>query len=117
MGNLLWRTFVRGVYKQLGLDSPYAAQDYGVNWTKQRTRCLERDDYTCRVCGTGQSEIGREPAVHHITPRSQFDGTPREMNALDNLVTLCPECHGRLEGEYEHCDVAEFVEKARQDKF
>lgn len=42
---LLWRTFARGVYKDLGLDSPYSAQEYGVNWTKQRNKCLERDDY------------------------------------------------------------------------
>jgi 5-methylcytosine-specific restriction endonuclease McrA len=112
---LLWKTFVRGMYKSAGLDSPYSAQDYGVNWTRQRNKCLERDDYTCRVCDTHQSEIGREPAVHHITPRSQFEGTPRAMNALNNLVTLCPECHGTLEGKYDDCDVDEFVEKACKD--
>lgn len=114
---LLWRSFVRGVYKNIGLDSPYSAQEYGVNWTKQRKKCLERDDYTCRVCSTHQSEIGREPAVHHITPRSQFDGTPREMNSLENLVTLCPSCHGKFEGDYVDCDVNEFVENASNDNY
>lgn len=109
---LLWRTFVRGLYKNLGLDSPYAATGYGVNWSKQRKKCLERDGYTCRVCGTPESEISREPSVHHITPRTQFDGAPREMNALDNLVTLCPTCHGRLEGKHTDCGVSEFVNKA-----
>ena len=112
---LLWRTFVRGVYKNLGLDSPYAAKEYGTNWTKQRQKCLKRDNYSCRVCGTSQYEIDREPAVHHITPRSLFEGTPHEMNALSNLVTLCPGCHGKLEGKYSNCDVDEFVEKAQHD--
>lgn len=113
---LLWRTFVRGVHKSLGLDSPYSAQEYGTNWTRQRNKCLKRDDYTCRVCGTHQSEIGRESSVHHITPRSQFDGTPRDMNDLDNLVTLCPKCHGKFEGKYVNCDVDEFVKKYSNDK-
>ena len=110
---LLWKSLVRGAYKQLGLDSPYASQEYGVNWTKQRKKCLERDGYACRVCETHQSEIGREPSVHHITPRSKFDGTPREMNALENLVTLCPSCHGKFEGKFTDCTVDEFVSKAR----
>lgn len=109
---LLWRSLVRGIYKQLGLDSPYTAQEYGINWTKQRQKCLERDSYACRVCETHESEISREPSVHHITPRSHFDGTPREMNALENLVTLCPSCHGKLEGKYTDCTVDEFVAKA-----
>lgn len=112
---LLWKTIVRGVFKMADLDSPYSAQEYGINWSKQRRKCLDRDDRTCRVCDTPESEIGREPSVHHITPRSKFDGTPREMNALDNLVTLCPQCHGQLEGEYQDSSVDEFVQRARQD--
>jgi len=114
---LLWRTIVRGAYKALDLDSPYSAQEYGVNWSKQRTKCLERDDYTCRVCETPEADLGREPSVHHITPRSEFDGTPREMNALENLVTLCPTCHGALEGKYTDATVEEFIEMARQNNF
>lgn len=111
---LLWRTFVRGVHKSLGLDSPYSAQEYGVNWTKQQKKCLERDNYSCRVCGDSETEIGKNPAVHHITPRMEFDGTPREMNALENLVSLCPQCHGKFEGRYQDCTVKEFVEKAQR---
>ena len=112
---IIWRSFVRGVYDQLGLDSPYAAQDYGINWTKQRQKCLERDEHTCRVCKTPRSEIGREPAVHHITPRSHFDGTPREMNSLENLIALCPPCHGKFEGKFVGCTPDEFARKAREE--
>lgn len=114
---LLWKTLVRGVYKSVGLDSPYSATEYGVNWSKQRKRCLERDGYACRVCGDAEDAIGREPAVHHIRPRSQFDGTPHEMNVLGNLVTLCPECHGQFEGEFTECSVGTFVSNARERKF
>ncbi|APX98583.1 hypothetical protein BB347_17945 (plasmid) [Natronorubrum daqingense] len=112
---LLWRTFVRGFYKALGLDSPYSAQEYGVDWTKQRRKCLNRDNHTCRACGTTKSKIGKNPSVHHITPRSQFNGTPREMNSLDNLVSLCPSCHGKFEGRFTDCSVEEFVEKVRYE--
>lgn len=114
MSNIIWRSIVRGVYKQLGLDSPYSAQEYGINWSKQRQKCLERDDFTCRVCEIQSKKLDREPAVHHITPRSQFDGTPREMNALENLITLCPECHGRFESRFVDCSPNEFVANARQ---
>lgn len=112
---LLWKTFVRGVYKSVGLDSPYSSQDYGTNWSKQRQKCLERDDYACRVCGTTQEEVGRDLSVHHITPRREFDGTPREMNSLSNLVTLCPSCHGSFEGKFTNCQFEEFVENAKNN--
>jgi len=115
MSNLLWRAIVRGVYKQLGLDSPYSAQEYGVNWTKQREKCLDRDDRMCRVCSVSQEQLDRELSVHHITPRSKFDGTPRNMNALENLIALCPECHGRFEGHFDEASPDEFVKKARDE--
>jgi len=111
MGNLLWKTFVRGAYKAAGYDSPYSQQEYGANWSKQRRKCLDRDDYACRVCGDGVGEIGQEPAVHHITPRSEFDDSEwRKYNALDNLVTLCPSCHGTYEARFTECDVSGFLE-------
>ena len=115
MPNIIWRTVVRGVYKQFGLDSPYSAKEYGVNWTKQRRKCLERDNYTCRVCKTTDSDLNREPAVHHITPRNSFDGEPLEMNALENLITLCPSCHGRFERRFTDCSPDEFAEKAKEN--
>jgi len=115
MSNLLWQTFVRGAYKAVGLDSPYSQQEYGANWSKQRRRCLDRDDHACRVCGSSQSDIGRQPAVHHITPRSEFgDSEWQTYNALDNLVTLCPSCHGTYEGRFIDCDVMEFLERVEE---
>lgn len=116
MSNPLVEIFVRGAYNLVGLDSPYSAKEYGPNWSKQRRKCLERDSRQCRICGVQRSELDREPAVHHITPRQQFDkGDWTDMNALSNLITLCPSCHGKHEGKYTDCSPAEFVQKASQE--
>lgn len=115
MGNFLIETLVRAAYKMAGLDSPYSRQEYGANWTKQRQKCLERDSRECQICGTHESEIGREPAVHHITPRIEYDTSEwRTYNDLSNLVTLCHSCHGTHEGRYTNENVDGFIEKVNQ---
>lgn len=59
----------------------------------QRTLALERDDYKCCHCGSTENL-----EVHHIKHRS--DGGTDE---LDNLITLCAECHMKEhEGEPVH---------------
>ncbi|TYL37253.1 hypothetical protein CV102_18270 [Natronococcus pandeyae] len=116
MGNIIVEILVRGLYNLFGLDSPYSATGYGPNWTKQRRKCLERDDYQCRICGKTETEIGRRPAVHHITPRREFAASEwHQMNALSNLVALCPSCHGTVEGKYQDTSPEEFVAKSRQN--
>lgn len=115
MGNVIVEILVRGLYNLFGLDSPYSATEYGPNWTNQRRKCLERDSYQCRVCGATEAELGSEPAIHHITPRRKFaESEWRRMNALSNLITLCPTCHGTLEGKYQDASPEEFVAKSRQ---
>lgn len=110
---LIWQSFVRGLFKALELDSPYSAKEYGPNWAKQRRKCLERDDRTCRVCGVPEDEIDRGLSVHHITPRRQYDGN-WEQNELSNLVSLCSECHGRFEGQFTDTSPDEFAANARE---
>lgn len=79
---------------------------YGPNWDEQRRRTRERDDYRCRHCGR-QEAPGREHDVHHLRPFRTFDYRPginenyRSANELSNLVTLCPDCHRRLETAYD----------------
>ncbi|WP_425433271.1 HNH endonuclease [Haloarcula nitratireducens] len=115
MSNLFLKTIVRGAHKAFGLDSPYSQKEYGKNWTKQRQKCLSRDGHQCRLCEKSKSEIGREPAVHHITPRSEFDDSDwRTYNALSNLITLCPNHHGKLEGHFTETDPDTFVRKANR---
>ncbi len=75
--------------------------DYGPNWRKQREKALERDNYTCQVCGATQMETVLH--VHHKRPFRDFSYVRGEndnyldANELHNLVTLCPSCHRRAE--------------------
>lgn len=48
---------------------------------------LNRDDYSCQLCGVKDTRL----EVHHIRFRSQ-GGSDR----MDNLVTLCSDCHGKV---------------------
>ena len=55
-------------------------------WNRQ---CKIRDDYTCQICGFREPEI---MVADHILPKSMYPELKFEMN---NLVTLCPNCHAR----------------------
>lgn len=79
--------------RQKGLWSSDPNQ-YGPNWIKQRERTRTRDNFKCQVCG--REEGDRQHHVHHKTPFRQFDSY-LIANQLDNLVTLCPACHRRVE--------------------
>jgi DEAD/DEAH box helicase domain-containing protein len=74
---------------------------YGPNWAAQRQRARERDGFRCRLCG--RPEEVREHDVHHRRPFRTFDYRPGHnvnhimANALPNLITLCSECHRRVE--------------------
>ena len=90
-----WRkTHLRGEnsWNWKGGYEPY----YGPNWEEQRRNTLERDDYTCQVCGNIEIEE-RELSAHHIIPFREF-GRERykEANHLFNLLTVCNSCHGQL---------------------
>jgi hypothetical protein len=68
---------------------------YGGNWVKQRARAIVRDG-GCVDCGA------IEPLhVHHLVAAREFDGDWVSANNLDNLVTVCPDCHlARHGGRY-----------------
>jgi DEAD/DEAH box helicase domain-containing protein len=68
--------------------------DYGPNWQIQRERARSRDGYRCQVCGVLEGQ--RSHHVHHKTPFRMFPSFI-QANMLDNLITLCPECHRRVE--------------------
>ncbi len=67
----------------------------GENWSRQRSAARERDNDTCQRCGVN----GHSFPVHHIRPFHLFD-TYLDANRLENLVTLCPPCHGLTEAEF-----------------
>jgi len=57
--------------------------------TYQNKQALIRDNYTCQICGMRDIEIME---VDHIKPKSKF---PELRLDLNNLMTLCPNCHRR----------------------
>lgn len=75
------------------------SNEYGPDWSKIRERVRARDGYKCQVCGT--PEITRQHDVHHKMPFRSFirDGMidREQANRLDNLSTLCPPCHHKVE--------------------
>jgi len=80
-----------------------APNDYGPGWPKIRDQVRARDGFRCQVCGRPEGE--RQHHVHHKVPFRQFmrggsvDAADAKAlaNRLDNLATLCPECHRKAE--------------------
>jgi len=68
--------------------------DYGPGWAQIRDRVRARDQYTCQVCGLVETK--RQHDVHHKVPFRAFPSFV-EANRLENLITLCPSCHGKAE--------------------
>lgn len=61
------------------------------NWATIRGKALYRDDETCQECGASGDETDLE--VHHKTPVSEGGS-----DDLENLITLCRECHLNAHG-------------------
>lgn len=72
------------------------SNDYGKNWEKVRLKVRLRDGYRCQVCGV--RETLNEHHVHHKIPFKMFSSIDLA-NALDNLITLCPNCHKLAENQ------------------
>jgi DEAD/DEAH box helicase domain-containing protein len=74
--------------------------DYGPEWAQIRERVRARDKYICQVCSTPEDALTgagrRQHDVHHKIPFRAFTSFV-EANRLDNLTTLCPTCHHKVE--------------------
>ncbi|HEY9088580.1 MAG TPA: Zn-binding domain-containing protein, partial [Anaerolineaceae bacterium] len=91
-----WLTISSDTIEKLRAENAWNSDpnNYGPNWVVQRIRARERDNFTCQLCGT--PEAGRSHHVHHKTPFRQFTSY-LAANQLENLITLCPSCHRRVE--------------------
>jgi DEAD/DEAH box helicase domain-containing protein len=69
--------------------------DYGPDWPRIRDTVRRRDGYRCQVCGTPESGA-RQHDVHHKIPFRSF-ASPLDANRLENLITVCPSCHRKVE--------------------
>lgn len=68
--------------------------NYGKQWDEIRLRVRQRDQFRCQVCGL--IETGKAHHVHHKTPLRSFTNL-EDANRLENLITLCPNCHQQAE--------------------
>ena len=61
-------------------------------WKRERLKALERDNYECQMCKRkGRYRRGRN--VHHI---KEVKDRPDLALTLDNLETLCIQCHNAV---------------------
>ncbi|MCB2160600.1 group II intron reverse transcriptase/maturase [bacterium] len=65
--------------------APVITGGYGPGWQATRRAVLRRDKYRCTRCGV--TDVSLE--IHHV---DKPKGTPGAEN-LDNLTTLCRQCH------------------------
>jgi len=69
--------------------------DYGEHWEAIRLQILERDQQRCSLCGK-QGNTSLQLHVHHKKPFRTF-ADPATANDPANLITLCEQCHQRVE--------------------
>lgn len=62
----------------------YLSQLKHPKWQKKRLKILERDDFTCQVCGDKETELH----VHH----NSYKGNPWNIDDSE-LITVCKFCH------------------------
>jgi 5-methylcytosine-specific restriction endonuclease McrA len=64
------------------------------NYSELRNQVLARDGWRCQSCGSA-----RNLQVHHLRARSKLGD-----DALQNLISLCADCHTQLHGNKLRCD-------------
>lgn len=76
-------------------------------WIETRRLALERDDYTCQMCGVTSEEAEDALQVHHITP--VYVGGAKYQP--ENLTTLCSGCHDEAHDalNYPHWNSSEYL--------
>ena len=97
-----WLTISEETVKSLSKEGLWtnAPNDYGPEWPKLREHVRARDGYRCQVCG--RPEDAKQHDVHHKIPFRNFrDEQGRilreQANRIENLITLCPDCHHKAE--------------------
>lgn len=76
---------------------------YGANWYKQTEKARKRDNHECQRCGIAQQDCSRALDVHHRKRlgwfKKKYDAPEwwEKGNRLSNLVTLCDNCHRKVE--------------------
>ncbi len=67
---------------------------YGTGWEHQKNLARARDGYRCQICEVPETDHAHD--VHHKIPFRLFEDS-EEANRLENLITLCRNCHQKVE--------------------
>lgn len=66
------------------------------DWDSRRKKVYRRDEFTCQHCGAkGGTQGDTELHAHHIVPKSRGGS-----HHLNNLVTVCRDCHKAIHGDF-----------------
>lgn len=81
--------------------NPEYFRNYNKRFRENRKKALQRDNETCQSCGLSNQEhvkgYDHGLYVHHIQPLASF-GVSGDGHDLQNLVSLCIQCHRDWEG-------------------
>jgi len=70
----------------------FAKQYKDPRWQRKRLEVMQRDEFKCRMCGSGEND-GTPLNVHH----SYYEHGKKPWEYPKNsLVTACEECHGNF---------------------
>ncbi|XOQ58032.1 MAG: Putative HNH endonuclease [Lactobacillus delbrueckii] len=68
------------------------------SWRSIRQQVLQRDMHLCQICkAEGRYTLG--DTVHHIEPLRKTGDDSYKAFSMDNLITVCRQCHNRLHRE------------------
>ena len=71
-------------------------------FSNNREKAIKRDDEKCKICGITRKEhrikYNRDLNVHHIDNNGVNKSKDKKNNNLDNLITVCQSCHGKIHG-------------------
>lgn len=92
----IWIGLSHGLVNKLRGDNLWFSDtnQYGKGWAKIRMDVINRDENRCQICGLSFSTPSLH--VHHKIPFKSFSD-PDKANEPQNLITLCPVCHKRIE--------------------
>lgn len=85
--------------------------DPGPNWHLQRKEVIKRDNGQCQNCKKSHKDRVKID-VHHIIKCRLFNGDYEKANDLSNLITLCRDCHLKIEHNKIPCPLP-IVERQR----
>lgn len=70
-------------------------------WLKLREKVLERDNYECVWCKSEGKVITRTRAVLEVDHIKELEHYPQYALDIDNLRTLCKDCHNKRHDRYQ----------------